>query len=170
MKLGRFLELTVLCFGLINSVASAQAASATQSALLITVTPVSSSVILGKPVLVNISLTNVSKQTVTLELIAPHPVYRLFDFSLTANGQDVHETPLHRSVKNHQRVEDPPSNLSLQSILVDLQPGSTRVYEANLTDLFSLERTTSYHLVVSMADPVSGARIVAPAVLISVMN
>lgn len=170
MKFSRFLGLTVLCLGLINNGASAQTDRAAQSALLITVTPVSSSVILGRPALVKISLTNVSKQTVTLEVFAPHPAYHLFEFSLTANGQTVHETPLHRSVKNRQRVEDPPADLSLRSILVDIQPGSTREYEANLADLFVLEKTTSYHLVVSMTDPLSGARIVAPEVSISVVK
>lgn len=132
MKFSRFLGLAVLCLFLNNNEASAQTDSATQSALLITVTPVSSSVILGKPALVKISLTNMSKQTVTLEVFAPHPAYHLSDFSLTAHGQNVHETPLHRSVKNRQRVEDPPADLSLRSILVDIQPGTTRVYEANL--------------------------------------
>jgi hypothetical protein len=170
MKFSRFLGLAVLCLCLNSNGASAQTDSATQSALLITVTPVSSSVILGKPALVKISLTNMSKQTVTLEVFAPHPAYHLFDFSLTAHGQNVQETPLHRSVKNRQRVEDPPADLSLRSILVDIQPGTTRVYEANLADLFGLEEATSYNLVVSMTDPVSGARIVAPEVSISVVK
>lgn len=170
MKCSRFLGLTVLCLGLVNNGASAQTDAATQSALLITATSISSSVVLGKPVLVTISLTNVSKQTVTLEVFAPHPAYHLFDFSLTANGRSVQETPLHRSAKNRQRVDDPPADLSLRSILVDIPPGSTKKYVANLADLFDLAESTSYHLVVSMADPVSGARIVAPEVVISVMK
>jgi hypothetical protein len=168
MKFVRVLGLAVVCFGLSTNMAGAQTGPAPQPALLITATPVSSSVVVGAPAPIRISLTNVSTTTITLQIFSPHPTYHLFGFSLTANGQHAQKTALHRSVKNRQRVDDPPANLSLRSILVDIPPNGTKVYKANLEDLFNISDPAQYHLVVSMIDPVSGVRIVAPEVLISV--
>lgn len=164
----RMFAMAMLVVSTLGNTMDAQVDRAAQPALSITLQPISPTFQLGKPALVRVSLKNVSSSTVTLEVFAPHPAYHLFDFSLVANSQAVQETPLHRSVKNRQRVEDPPADLSLRSILVDIPPGIARNYEADLTHLFNVGEVGSYRLVVSMTDPASGKRIVSPELLVSV--
>ena len=120
-------------------------------AKLLTVAPV-----IGKPILVEITVTNTSDKIYSWWLDQPEAEYRNFTFALVDDHNiETKRTSYHRLLRGEWEPGDEHRALLGKTIAVDLAPGKQQVLQINLVRLFQIDHPGLYTLSISTQERVS---------------
>lgn len=104
---------------------------------------------LGQPIIVNVTVKNVSAHDVYWRSEASETAYRAFHVLLTRDGKEVEKTRLHRIVRNEQRPSDPNEMTAGSSIVTAIAPGMAFTLTIDLNRLYEITKPGEYTLEIS---------------------
>jgi len=120
-------------------------------AKLLTVAPV-----IGKPILVEITVTNTSDKIYSWWIDLPEAEYQNFTFALVDDHNiETKRTSFHRLIRGEWEPGDENRVLLGNRRVLDLVPGKQVIYRVNLVRLFQIDHPGLYTLSISTKERVS---------------
>jgi len=112
---------------------------------------------IGKPILIEMTITNKNDKVYEWWIQQPEAEYRNFDFVLVDDHNvEAKRTAFHRSLRGEWTPGDGPYDPVLENtVSVDLAPGKQVVYQANLNRLFNIDHPGLYTLLIRTKERVS---------------
>ncbi len=106
---------------------------------------------LGSPLLVNVTLTNTTPNSIPL---FSGPEYHLFRVSVTLSGSELHRTAMHRWLRGQPDPDDPPQSDTGTKVPFDFPPGKSYTVSMDLSKLYDFPKPGTYTVAVSRYDEV----------------
>ena len=125
-------------------------ATAIVSPLTIAASTASDHFAVGSPILVVITLTNISRVPISFEIDYPNAEYHLFRFSLTTAGKEGSKTAFHRALIGEYLPGEPAIEAGGGSDVYTLKPGQLVQYTVDIKKLYSITQPGSYLFSVKM--------------------
>jgi hypothetical protein len=113
----------------------------------INVAPPSDRIQLKAPIMVTVTVTNISGQDFDWASDrGPNGPYKEFGYLLTKDGREIETTFFHRKLTGRQRADDPQEVESGSSILIPHPPGVMFVFKIDLKRLYEIKEPGVYTL------------------------
>ncbi|MDE3200445.1 MAG: hypothetical protein KGN79_05935 [Acidobacteriota bacterium] len=126
---------------------------------------------LGKPVVINVSITNVTKHDILWESwfsMSKDLPYMSCRFLLERSGKEVETTYFDRYITGRGRPDDPFKVISGSAVLVPKPPGKMFEMNIDLTRLYQITKPGTYTLHISRYDPATKTTVSANTVTIQI--
>jgi len=122
---------------------------------------------LGAPIIINVTVTNISKGDAPWRAERPDPTYRAFRFLLERDGREVEKTAFHRKIRGEQRPGDPQEVESGSSFLSSVGPGKSFSFQVDLMRLYEITGPGIYALNVARFND-DGTRVCAKPLALTI--
>lgn len=146
-----------------------QKPSSTSPAISISVVPPSDPVHLGSPILLKVTVKNISGRLIGWESAHQDTAYQAFNVSLEQKNRKVETTRFHRKMKNEQRPDDPPEVKNTDTTLFQFEPGESLTFTIDVTKLYQITEPGTYTLDVSRFDDTSKTTVHAKPVTLEIV-
>jgi hypothetical protein len=136
----------------------------------ITVDPPAAPIRVESPVVVTVTVTNISGKEIYLESTrSQHAAYRDFAYLLLKDGHEVETTFFHRKITGRNRPDDPQEVWSGSTILLPHPPGTIYVMKIDLKRLYEIRDPGVYTVEVSRFDEASKTMVRSKAVALKIV-
>jgi hypothetical protein len=158
------------CVGQTPTSATAGSAISDKPVFTITLAPPIGPIRIGSPIVVTVTVTNVSGKDIYLGSDrGKNAAYKDFGYLLTKDGQQVETTVFHRRITGQNRADDPPQMESSSSIVLSHPPGKIFVMKVDLNRLYKISEPGVYTLVASQFDDYSKTTVRSDPLILTVV-
>lgn len=147
--------------GAVRLSAQAESSSSSPSLFSIAATPPSRPLQLGAPLVIAVTVKNISGHEIYWAYDRSDTTYKAFRVLLKKDGREVDTTAFHRKITGRQRPDDPQEVASSSTIALPLAADESFTWNLDLTKLYDIKSPGKYNLDICRPDTYSHTTVCA---------